>query len=277
MSAQIHTFAREFVGDLLTFSSMSVTRIDQLDPFLLLNHHGPQRYKPNNTGMPFGPHPHRGIETVTFIVKGDVQHQDSTGGDSVIGAGGVQWMTAGRGIVHSENNSADFKQNGGELEVLQLWLNLHSTQKMCEPFYAGKNGDAIPKAEPKAGVRLQVTSGAWSGVEGAFSSKNDISLAVAELSADTTWDLAIPAEHRVLCYVIRGEVNVNGAQLRSCQLAEFPLEVTDLQLHAHQDSLLLLGHGKPFKERVVAAGPFVMNSEGQIRQAFLDYQTGKIR
>src|SRR5690606_7324252 len=104
--------------------------VDHIDPFIFLNHHGFQVYPPKNRGLPFGPHPHRGFETVTFILEGDLAHKDSSGASSVINAGGVQWMTAGRGLIHAEVSSEDFLKNGGNLEILQLWVNLPAKYKM---------------------------------------------------------------------------------------------------------------------------------------------------
>jgi redox-sensitive bicupin YhaK (pirin superfamily) len=108
-----------------------------LDPFIFLNHHGRQKYLPNNHGLPFGPHPHRGFETVTFILEGDLMHKDSSGASSIITEGGVQWMTAGKGLIHAEISSDVFKAKGGPLELLQLWINLPAKFKMTEPKYTG--------------------------------------------------------------------------------------------------------------------------------------------
>jgi redox-sensitive bicupin YhaK (pirin superfamily) len=107
--------------------------MEGLDPFIFLNHHGPQTYRPQNQGLPFGPHPHRGFETVTFILEGDIMHQDTGGYKSTIAAGGIQWMTAGSGLIHSEVSSGEFKSQGGPLEILQLWLNLPARYKMTPP------------------------------------------------------------------------------------------------------------------------------------------------
>jgi len=127
----VHPAQREDMEDLVTRRPQ--VAMDRIDPFLMINHHGPQTYKPNNYGLPFGPHPHRGFETVTFILAGELAHKDNRGHESVIGAGGVQWMTAGAGIVHSEMSPPDFLRDGGPLEILQLWLNLPARLKMSSP------------------------------------------------------------------------------------------------------------------------------------------------
>jgi redox-sensitive bicupin YhaK (pirin superfamily) len=122
--AATYPACRDDIGDLVTRRPLPGPGLPDLDPFLFLNHHGPQLYPPHNRGLPFGPHPHRGFETVTFIIEGELAHRDSGGHENVIHAGGVQWMTAGRGLVHAELSPDSFKRSGGPLEILQLWVNL---------------------------------------------------------------------------------------------------------------------------------------------------------
>nr|MDQ3283801.1 pirin family protein [Acidobacteriota bacterium] len=140
----LHPSLSDDIGDLRTQRPLPNGRVEQIDPFLFLNHHGPEVYPPRNQGLPFGPHPHRGFETVTFIVEGSLAHRDTGGHESVIHDGGVQWMTAGRGLVHSELSPKEFLERGGPLEILQLWVNLPSRLKMTEPRYIGLQKDAIP-------------------------------------------------------------------------------------------------------------------------------------
>lgn len=147
-----HPAKRDDIGDLTTRRPLPGPGLDQLDPFLFLNHHGPQTYPANNHGLPFGPHPHRGFETVTFILEGSLAHADSARHQSVINAGGVQWMTAGSGIVHAEISPPEFLRDGGPLEILQLWVNLPARLKMSEPRYVGLQQESIPSiALPGAG------------------------------------------------------------------------------------------------------------------------------
>src|ERR1700737_2963071 len=134
---KLHTAENAPIEDLTTYRALPTRSVDQIDPFLFLNHHGPQVYPPKNHGIPFGPHPHRGMETLTLIPDRDILHKDSDNHESVITSGGVQWMTAGRGLIHAETSSTDFKEKGGRLEILQLWLNLPAKLKMIEPFYRG--------------------------------------------------------------------------------------------------------------------------------------------
>lgn len=134
---QRHRAINAPIADLVTYRALPTASVEHIDPFLFLNHHGPQVYRPNNHGLPFGPHPHRGFETVTFILEGDILHKDSSGHESVIAAGGIQWMTAGRGLIHAEVSSKQFKQTGGPLEILQLWVNLPAKDKLVAPRYVG--------------------------------------------------------------------------------------------------------------------------------------------
>ena len=147
--AAIHPAVRDDIGDLVTRRPLPGPGLPQVDPFLFLNHHGPQTYPPHNRGLPFGPHPHRGFETVTFIVEGSLAHRDTGGHESVIDAGGVQWMTAGSGLVHAELSPERFRREGGPLELLQLWVNLPARLKMSPPAYRGLQADEIPHVEAR--------------------------------------------------------------------------------------------------------------------------------
>lgn len=250
--------------------------IDGLDPFLFLNHHGPQQYGPNNAGLPFGPHPHRGFETVTLIMEGELVHQDSTGFSSNIKAGGVQWMTAGSGIIHSELSSETFRAQGGTVEILQLWINLPSWLKNTAPNYIGLKADQIPVLSLNEGsVRVRLISGAWGETKAPIQSLTDVPLSIIEITGGSVLELSAPAEHTVLFYLINGHVKVNGEEAEVHELVEFRYEGTSIQVQAMQDTVLLFGHAMPYREPVVAHGPFVMNTPEEIRQAFVDYQQGK--
>ncbi|WP_317172210.1 pirin family protein [Hymenobacter sp. BRD67] len=240
-----------------------------------MNHHGPQVYQPRNNGLPFGPHPHRGFETVTFILEGDILHKDSSGHESVIEAGGIQWMTAGSGLIHAEVSSNHFKQTGGPLEILQLWVNLPARYKMTEPRYIGLQQREIPTATPADGVTLHVVSGSWGGTAGPVHPLADVALAWADFSAGAVITLPVAASRSIFFYVVRGSVRVNGTEAFARELVEFNYDGEELAIEALTDSVLLLGHAQPFGEPVVSAGPFVMNTEGEIRQAYADYQQGK--
>lgn len=264
------------IADLKTWSPLPTASLKQIDPFLFLNHHGPQQYPPNNSGLPFGPHPHRGMETVTFILDGDIAHKDSDGNRSAINAGGVQWMTAGKGLIHAEVSSEQFMQEGGNLEILQLWLNLPKKYKNKEPFYRGLQKEDIPKIRLNEGkVTLNLVAGSCERADGAFESLIDVFLSTVEFKKMGHLDIKVPAERNVFFYVIRGSLKVNGTLVEQKHLAEFKSDGEKLNISAKKESLLLFGHANPLNEPVVTRGPFVMNTEGEVRQAYLDYQEGK--
>lgn len=272
---QKHRAVNAPIADLVTYRAIPTQSVEYIDPFLFLNHHGPQVYRPKNNGLPFGPHPHRGFETVTFILEGDILHKDSSGHESVIQAGGIQWMTAGSGLIHAEVSSNEFKQTGGPLEILQLWVNLPAKYKMTEPRYIGLQQNEIPAAELADGVTVHAVSGDWSGTAGAVKPLADVALAWLNFSEGATVTLPIAASHNIFFYVVRGSVRVNGTEVFTRELAEFDYNGSDVAVEALTDSVILIGHAEPFGEPVVSAGPFVMNTEGEIRQAYADYQQGK--
>ena len=273
---QQHRAVSAPIADLITYRALPTRSVEHLDPFLFLNHHGPQVYKPNNGGLPFGPHPHRGFETVTFILEGDIMHEDTGGHQSIINAGGIQWMTAGRGLIHAEVSSPEFKRQGGPLEILQLWVNLPAKHKMTEPRYEGLQEPEIPRVSLDEGrVSLQAVSGEWAGTQGAVQPLADIALATVYFQPGGKLELTIPAEHAIFCYVVRGQLRVQDQPAEALRLVEFNYDGDDLRIEALSDAVLLLGHARPFNEPIVAYGPFVMNTQQEIQQAYQDYQAGK--
>jgi quercetin 2,3-dioxygenase len=273
---QIHKSEYRPIADLVTYSPMPTRKLNQIDPFIFLNHHGFQVYPPQNQGLPFGPHPHRGMETVTFIVAGDIVHKDSEGHESIITAGGVQYMTAGRGVIHAEVSSSEFKKNGGELEILQLWLNLPASKKMTEPRYLGLQENEINHIELDSGkVKVQQLFGEWNGVQGSFDPSFPVTLSTIYFQANGKISKTISSDENVFCYVVRGTIMINGQEVNLRHLVEFENHGSEISFEATEDSILILGHALPFNEPMVAQGPFVMNSEQEIKEAYQDYQSGK--
>jgi quercetin 2,3-dioxygenase len=262
------------IGDLRTQRPLPNRFVEQVDPFLFLNHHGPQTYPPGNRGLPFGPHPHRGFETVTFIVAGSLLHRDTGGHESVITAGGIQWMTAGRGLEHAELSPEEFLRDGGPLEILQLWVNLPARLKMTEPRYIGLQQPDIPVVSSD-GVKVNVISGTFEGARGPVESLTDVHMTTVELTAGTHAVLPAPAGRNVFFYVVRGEVRAGGEDVSAMHLVEFH-DGEDVEVSATSDALLLFGHATPYNEPVVAYGPFVMNTWQEIEQAVGDYQAGRL-
>ena len=268
---------RDDIADLQTRRALPTEYVAIIDPFLFLNHHGPQVYAKNNDGLPFGPHPHRGFQTVSFILKGEMAHKDSGGHESIIHAGGVQWMVAGRGLVHSEVSPEAFLAKGGPLEILQLWVNLPARLKMSEPSYTGLQAHEIPSIDlDSERVKVKLVSGKWSqGEVGPFTPPTELTLMTVAMTKNSTFRYKIPAKQNIFFYVVRGTVEVNEKHVDKFHLVHFDNIGEDLVVKSEGESLLLLCHAEPFNEPVVAQGPFVMNSREEIQQAIKDYQAGK--
>ncbi len=275
---RLHPAMRDDIGDLITQRPLPGRLVDQIDPFLFLNHHGPQTYPPHNRGLPFGPHPHRGFETVTFILEGSLAHRDNAGHESVIHAGGVQWMTAGRGIVHAEISPREFLERGGPVEILQLWVNLPSRLKMSEPAYTGLQRADIPALRLDEGrVTLNLIAGEYEGSTGPIASLTGVFMSTVEMSAGAGIRFGALEGRKVFLYVVRGVIQVGKhADLVSpMHLVELDETGDTVEIKASQDALLVFGHADPIGEPVVAHGPFVMTTREEIAQAIADYQAGR--
>jgi redox-sensitive bicupin YhaK (pirin superfamily) len=271
-----HSAFRDDIGDLSTVRPLPGPDVDQIDPFLFLNHHGPQTYPTRNYGLPFGPHPHRGFETVTFILEGELAHLDSGGGESIIRAGGVQWMTAGRGLVHAEVSPETFKQRGGPLEILQLWVNLPGRLKMVEPNYVGVQRDDIPAIAVDHGkATVHLVSGTWGDHRGPIDSLTDVHMTFIEMKAGAHITAPVARSRNIFLYVVRGDITVGGEDASAFHLIELENDSDLVDITSVSDAVILFGHAEPLGEPVVAHGPFVMNTREEIRQAMTDYQAGK--
>jgi quercetin 2,3-dioxygenase len=271
----LHPAQRDDIGDLITRRPVPGPGLEQIDPFLFLNHHGPQTYGPNNNGLPFGPHPHRGFETVTFILHGELAHRDSAGHESVIKDGGVQWMTAGSGLIHSEVSPEGFLESGGPLELLQLWVNLPGRLKMSRPHYVGVQSDQIPAVSVDEGAAtVHLISGTWGGHTGPISSLTGVFMTTIDFKAGGKAGFGSLAGRNVFLYVVSGEVKVNGIAAAAWQLADLDLEGDTVEIVAAEDSVVVFGHAEPIGEPVFAHGPFVMNTREEIVEAIRDYNAG---
>lgn len=248
-----------------------------LDPFLLLHHIGPVTFAPHNDGLPFGPHPHRGFETVTLVLEGAVEHQDSRGNYGTVGPGGVQWMTAARGIIHAENLPPELRRSGGQLELLQLWLNLPAARKMEQPAYQNLPAERLPRVLLGEGAQLTVVAGEWEGTRGPVHSLlPGLRLALLQLAAATGYAMSLSSVETVLCYVVRGEVLIQNQLVPAHTLVEFAAEGEEIELHASAGALVLLATAPPLREPVVQQGPYVMNTTTQVMEAMRDYAMGRM-
>lgn len=269
----IHPAYRDDIGDLVTRRPLPGRGLERVGAFLFLNHHGPQSYPPHNRGLPFGPHPHRGFETVTFILEGELAHTDSAGHESIIRKGGVQWMTAGSGIVHAEVSPAGFKRAGGPMEILQLWVNLPARLKMTAPRYVGVQADAIP-AIRDGGLTLHLVSGAWQGMQGPIESLTGVFMSFVEAAPGAVLEVPGLAGRDVFLYAVRGALEIAGERLPQHALGTLS-PGDSVTIAAPEGGVFLFGHADPIDEPMVAHGPFVMNSVEEIRQAYADYQAGR--
>lgn len=251
--------------------------LDQIDPFLLLHHarnHVQPGSRPQAEGVP--PHPHRGFEPVTFIYEGGVHHRDSRGNDSVIGPGGVQWMTAGMGIVHSERPPQALAETGGEQEIIQLWINLPAQSKKVQPRYQGYQAADLPTVE-RDGARVQVVAGRFEDTEGPVETHSPILALNLTLETGARLVLPIPDGFHGFAYLLDGCVRLNDTQeVEGEHLARFGPMGEHLLIEALHSTRLLVMAGTPLNEPVVASGPFVMTSTSEILEAMRDYQTGKM-
>jgi redox-sensitive bicupin YhaK (pirin superfamily) len=271
----LHPARRDDIADLTTRRPVPAPGLEQVDPFLFLNHHGPQTYGPDNAGLPFGPHPHRGFETVTVILQGELAHRDSAGHESIIRAGGVQWMTAGSGLVHAEVSPEAFKQSGGPLELLQLWVNLPGRLKMSPPRYVGLQADEIPAVQVDQGqATVNLISGTWGGHVGPIPSLTGVFMTTIALKPRGKAGFGSLGGRSVLLYVVSGEVKVAGAAIPQWHLAQFDLAGDMVEIEAVTDAVVLFGHAEPIGEPVFAHGPFVMNTREEIVSAIADYNAG---
>ena len=246
------------------------------DPFLLLHHHGPMTLPPNNSGMPFGPHPHRGFETVTWIISGHVVHKDSHGYHSRIDEGGVQWMSAARGLIHNEYVEKSFKEDGGELELLQLWINLPAKLKMTPAKYTGLQQQDIPVVKTDDDkVQVAVAGGSFNGHKGAISSLTGVNASLIKMQAGSKTAINVAQGRNVLFYVLRGNVTVNGTTAGDRALVLFDNNGDEINITADADAIILYGDGEPLNEPVAWHGPYVMNTQTEIMEAMRDERMGK--
>jgi redox-sensitive bicupin YhaK (pirin superfamily) len=243
----------------------------RLDPFLMLDAFGSD--KPGDYIAGFPEHPHRGFETVSYMIKGSMRHRDSAGNEGLITDGGVQWMTAGRGVAHSEMP----EQTDGLMEGFQLWLNLPAKDKMTEPWYRDIPSAEIPRFDTGTGATVQVIAGESHGVAGAVQRDHTEPLYLdIELAANGTFEQLLPPGHNAFVYVFRGQVLVDEqcvTQARMAILANDP-QADGVRIVAAQPSRLILIAGKPLNEPIAQYGPFVMNTQEQLHQAVADFRAG---
>jgi redox-sensitive bicupin YhaK (pirin superfamily) len=258
------------------FSSIP-NAVKRLSPFLLLDYHPPFDYSPVTRPRGVGVHPHRGFETVTLAWQGSVAHHDSSGGGGVIGPGDVQWMTAASGILHKEYHEQSFAQSGGTFQMAQLWVNLPKAHKMDAPRYQGITAERMGQVTlPNDSGSVRVVAGEFQGVKGPALTFTPIDVLDVRLNAGGKVDLSFPAHHNVAILMMQGSVTINDrAPATLHDFVVFDNDGDQIALVANGDAHLLVLSGEPIDEPVVQYGPFVMNTEREILQAFADFNGGK--
>lgn len=249
----------------------------QLSPFLMLDYAGPADFAPAAKPRGVGQHPHRGFETVTIVYEGEVAHRDSTGQGGVIGPGDVQWMTAGAGILHEEFHSEAFTRQGGRLHMVQLWVNLAAKDKMTAPGYQAIVDAEIPRVALEGGAgELRVIAGQWGQTAGAARTFSPMQVLDLSLKAGHTVHLPVQAGWNTALVLLDGQVRVAGQDAAGpAQLVVLSQDGDVLTLAAQTDVKALLLSGQPLNEPIVGHGPFVMNTTQEIRQAILDFNSGR--
>jgi quercetin 2,3-dioxygenase len=246
-------------------------RHPELSPFLLLDHFGPADFTPADKRRGVDWHPHRGFETVTVLLEGEVEHKDTAGNGGLIGPGEVQWMTAGSGLLHQEFHSDAMTRRGGRFHGFQLWVNLPAKHKMTAPRYQTLTRKDIPQlASPEGTVR--VIAGEFRGTKGPAQTFTPVTLLVAELKQGASVKLELADGHSTALYVGRGKVN----DAAEGELVLLSREGEDFVLEAESDAIVFVMSGAPIDEPVAGYGPFVMNTPKEIQQAFADYHAGRL-
>lgn len=248
----------------------------EISPFLLLDYAGPAYFEPSKRPRGVETHPHRGFETVTIVIQGEVEHKDSAGNAGKIGPGDVQWMTAARGILHEEMHSREFTEKGGTLEMIQLWVNLPAKDKMSEPHYQEILSRSIPVLDlPDNAGTLRLIAGETGGLKGAAKTFTPVTLWDIQLKGGKSVELSLPEGHNTMLLVLSGEIGTDGEKLKPKELAHFERSNSALVLHAEADSHVLLMGGEPILEPIAGRGPFVMNTQAEIKDAMVDYAMGR--
>ena len=268
------------MGPIKLRQPLPVQGIEKVDPFLLLHHYGPYAISEFNNPFDLGPHPHRGFEPITLLFKGEQFHRDSLGNEMVVKAGGVQWTTAGSGIIHAEAPTKAFVEKGGDLEGIQLWLNLPAKDKMMTPHYQYLEKEQIPVifSDDKK-VRLNIIAGKQLSEEGLIKTQTSVNVFTANADIGGKLDIKIPENHQSLIYLLEGAILVNKTDILkkgANQMVTFHQDGDTIQFEAKEESTILILSGAPINEEIIQYGPYVMNTQTEILEAMRDYQNGKM-
>ncbi len=271
---------KHWVGDGFYVSSIFSMHSEEnkhISPFLLLDHAAPTYFPPTDKKLGVGEHPHRGFETVTMAIKGEVEHRDSSGGGGKISTGGVQWMTAGSGVVHDEFHSRDFAEKGGEFEMVQLWVNLPAKNKMTKPRYQSLDKKDFPIVRLQDGTtKLKIIAGNYGGLSSPTETFTKINIYEVEGHQNSEVKLNFDDGTNTLILQLAGSSIIGDQHLDKGYLGIFSRSGVSINLKTTEDSKILILNGEPIEEPLEAYGPFVMNTREELKVAFRDFQEGKM-
>ena len=247
----------------------------RMDPFIMLDYNSKFHFPATDIPKGVGVHPHRGFETVTIAYEGSVSHHDSAGGGGTIHQGDVQWMTAASGVLHKEYHAEEFYKKGGIFQMVQLWVNLPAKDKMSAPKYQAIDHKNIPTVDVENGI-IEVIAGNYNQTKGAASTFSPVNMLNAKLNEGGKANFNFPANYNTVLLVIEGEVKVNNEEIvPTDHLLLFTNEGEDFEIEAKENSVVLILSGEPLNEPIASYGPFVMNTQDEMREAFDDYNNGK--
>ncbi len=270
-----------FVGNAFRVHNFipSVPRLDMksMDPFIMLDYNSKFYFPPTDTPRGVGVHPHKGFETVTIAYQGKVAHHDSSGGGGIIGEGEIQWMTAGKGILHKEYHEEEWSKAGGDFQMVQLWVNLPKKDKGTSPKYQAIKYDEIKRVElaDNAGT-IEVIAGEYNGTKGSVTTFTPIHMMNAKLKKGGKADFNFPENYTTTLLLIEGSIKVNGKEeVQTDHLALMSKKGEYFEIEATEDAIVLVLSGEPINEPIAAHGPFVMNTRDELVEAFNDFNEGK--
>ena len=271
---------KHWVGDgfhVSTIFSMHSEDPESISPFLMMDHAAPKYFPPTDAKRGVGEHPHRGFETVTFAIKGEVEHRDSGGGGGTIKTGGIQWMTAGSGVVHDEFHSREFAQKGGDFEMIQLWVNLPSKFKMTEPRYQSfDEGDFPILDQGNHEISIKVIAGIFGTVSSKVKTFSPINMYELNGPPNSKLEIPLAVGSNTLVFQLSGKSSIDDQQIKKGNLALLSKSGETFEIKFLEESKVMILNGEPLGEPVAAYGPFVMNTRQELMEAFRDFQAGKM-
>jgi redox-sensitive bicupin YhaK (pirin superfamily) len=244
-------------------------------PFIVLHHMPPRRYPAGSPAKRVHPHPHRGFAPVTFMFQGEGYHKDSEGNSGLLRAGEVQWMFAGRGLLHSEGPTKELLEKGGDYELIQLWINVPAKYKMGKPYYQQTRKEDMPLLFTEEGIDLRLASGDYKNIKGPLQSYTPVISAFGSVQANKTFELVAKDGYWTLLYILEGSILVNEQEVQAHHLAIFSKAGAGIRISTKEKTKLIYLSGEPIEEPVAAKGNFVMNTQEEIMQAERDYAEGK--